>query len=362
MRQKIIIALTSVILLLCGFEGAVRFILGIQPAPPKFLLSPTLGWQWNPHYDAVTNYHGDEYRTIVSSQGLRNEVITIPKPPNVIRIIALGDSITEGGGVALENTFVKILEEFLQNEAPTQTIEVINAGTGDYGTEQELIWLRERGLHYQPDLVMVNVYLNDSRSFEPPSQTVATFHNFFVERSAFYYLSFHSIRWSLATQEIQSPDFRFRHDDEWTSKVWISNSEALTHLIQEADQDWGLAWQENELKTIETNLSRMLKLGQRYDFKLMLVFFPVDVQVYAQVDTPLNLDYPQQHLLKFAQANNIPSLDLLPVLRTQQTTDLFYDQVHLKPDTHRLVAEAIYMAIRANDVLFSNIVKVPLSE
>jgi hypothetical protein len=136
----------------------------------------------------------------------------------------------------------------------------------------------------------------------------------------------------------------------------------LTHLIQEADQDWGLAWQENELKTIETNLSRMLKLGQRYDFKLMLVFFPVDVQVYAQVDTPLNLDYPQQHLLKFAQANNIPSLDLLPVLRTQQTTDLFYDQVHLKPDTHRLVAEAIYMAIRANDVLFSNIVKVPLSE
>lgn len=132
MCQKISIA--SALLLLCGLEGIVRLILGIQPTPQKFRLSHQLGWEWNLGYEAVIDYHGDTYRTVVSSQGLRNEEVTIPKPPNVYRIIALGDSITEGGGVKLEKTFVKILGRLLQARTPAPIIEIINASTGDCGT------------------------------------------------------------------------------------------------------------------------------------------------------------------------------------------------------------------------------------
>jgi len=55
---------------------------------------------------------------MVSSQGLRNEEIPVPKPASVYRAIALGDSITEGGGVELDGTFVKLLERSLQIENP----------------------------------------------------------------------------------------------------------------------------------------------------------------------------------------------------------------------------------------------------
>jgi lysophospholipase L1-like esterase len=345
LRQNLIIAVTSVALLLCGLEGSVRIFFRIQPTAEKFQQSPQLGWEWTPGYDAVIDYHGDKYRLTVSSQGLRNEEISVPKPAGVYRVIALGDSITEGGGVELDGTFVKLLERSLQIENPEHTIEVINAGTGDYGTEQELIWLRERGLVYEPDLVLLNVYLNDSRSFTPPSSLIATLDNFLIRRSALYFFGRHATRWLLALQTIKSPDFRFRYDDEWGSEAWMTDSDALTRLIQEADQDWGLAWKDEELARIEDGITQMIQIANEHGFELLLVIFSVDVQVYAQVDTPLGLDRPQQELVAFAQRQGIPILDLLPLLRAHRASDLFYDQAHLKPATHQIVADAILQAL-----------------
>lgn len=93
--------------------------------------------------------------------GLRSAEVTLPKPEGVFRIIALGDSVTFGWGVREEDTYPAQLGELLAALHPDQRFEVINAGVSGYGTWQESAWLQQMAGQLQPDLVVVQVHLND---------------------------------------------------------------------------------------------------------------------------------------------------------------------------------------------------------
>jgi len=347
LRSKLLLAIASILLLLGGMEGFVRFVLRVSPVVERFRLSHTLGWEWTPGYDATESFHGVEYRMRISSQGLRNDEVTTPKPAGTFRILALGDSVTEGPGVELNQTFVKLVQQTLQADAPRgRTIEVINAGTGDYGTPQEVVWLRTRGLKLEPDLVIVGLYLNDSRSFDTRPAPVVYFNNLLVSKCAFYHFYRNAVRARTVDQAEAAPDFRFRYIPAWRSRGWIKDPRAIEALIQAADQDWGLAWNERELSRIEAGLIEMMQMAQTHQFSLFVVLFPTDVQVYAQTDIPQGLDWPQQELLAFARRQGLPALDLLPLLRDHQAEDLLYDLAHLKPVGHQLVATALVEALR----------------
>lgn len=109
----------------------------------------------------------------INSDGLRDvQRETLAKPDGVFRILLLGDSYVEGLRVPLEQTFGKVLEQQLNASAPAgQRFEVIPAGVSGWGTDQELLWLREHGAAYQPDLVLLaffpgNDFQNNSEALE----------------------------------------------------------------------------------------------------------------------------------------------------------------------------------------------------
>ena len=346
---NLFISAAAILFMAVVLEGGIRLLFPDHPQPDRFRLSTLLGWEWTPGYEAVEHFKGVDYQMKISTQGLRNELVVVPKPAGTYRILALGDSITEGPGVELQGTLIKILERLLAEKwVGIETVEVVNAGTGDYGTEQELIWLRERGVSYEPDLVILNLYLNDSRSFVPPASFTAAYNNFLVEHSAFYTFWRSLVRQQLVAQNQATTDFRFRFLPAWEAGGWRTDSKALTQLIQSADQDWGLAWYDEELLRIEGMLTEMIQLAQTEGFELQLVIFPVNVQVYTQVDTPLDLTGPQYELVHFARQQGLPVLDLLPVLRAQNDEVLYYDQAHLTPHGHELAAEAIQDALEEN--------------
>ena len=94
-------------------------------------------------------------------KGLRDYEFPEKKPEGVFRIIVLGDSITEGHAIDIESTYPKKLEKLLNKGKPTRKHEVINCGVTGYNTFQELIFLKEKGIKYQPDLVIVGFCPND---------------------------------------------------------------------------------------------------------------------------------------------------------------------------------------------------------
>src|SRR5262249_33518898 len=84
------------------------------------------------------------------------------KSSGVFRVVVLGDSFTFGGKVPLEQTFSPSLERALGALEPSRRFEVVNLAVPGYNTEQEMLGLKEVGLGYHPDLVIVNFVLNDA--------------------------------------------------------------------------------------------------------------------------------------------------------------------------------------------------------
>ncbi len=97
-----------------------------------------------------------------NSLGLRNPEVAQPKPAGVFRILALGDSVTFGWGMRGEDTYPSQLASLLATLRPNQSFDVVNAGVSGFGTWQQALWLRDAGLSLQPDVVVVQVHLNDA--------------------------------------------------------------------------------------------------------------------------------------------------------------------------------------------------------
>lgn len=103
-----------------------------------------------------------------NDRGCRGPNHAVPKPPNVRRILVLGDSYVLGVGVHEEDTFTSRLEAILAADPSTPAgvrHEVINCGVSGYSTLQERQSFEILGPVYQPDIVIVGMVLNDDSSW-----------------------------------------------------------------------------------------------------------------------------------------------------------------------------------------------------
>jgi hypothetical protein len=95
-----------------------------------------------------------------NSLGLRDREYASPKPSTTFRILMLGDSFTEGGGLVLEHTVAKRVEVALDARGCGR-YEVINGGTASYSPILEYLRLQQLGPVLQPDLVVLNFDMTD---------------------------------------------------------------------------------------------------------------------------------------------------------------------------------------------------------
>ncbi len=88
-----------------------------------------------------------------------------PTAPPTLKILAVGDSLTEGLGVAADETYPAQLERALR--AAGHSVTVVNAGVSgetSAGTLQRIDWL----LQQQPDIVILAIGGNDGlRGIDP---------------------------------------------------------------------------------------------------------------------------------------------------------------------------------------------------
>jgi len=106
----------------------------------------------NRSYWHVTPDYRINIRT--NSKGIRaNGEIPYEKPPGVKRIVVLGDSFGMGYGVDLQDTFTSQMARSLEKNGIK--CEVVNLSVSGHGNAEHLVALKEEGLRYEPDLVLV---------------------------------------------------------------------------------------------------------------------------------------------------------------------------------------------------------------
>ena len=256
---------------------------------------------------------------------------------------------------------------------------MINLGVGDFGTAQELIALKEYGLAYKPDIVIIQIFpLNDicnnslalaglCRSPNDPfrpyyvevddrlvltsSQPVR---NFLRRNLASYSVLELAVKtYLLSPPPLEDEDYR---RSEMTIRGLPPVDPLLATYVPEPDQipPVRAGW-----RILERVLKELVTLGAEHNFAVVPLVIPFDIRVSpnwekfvrATPDLNMNRDYPERRLREFCKGLNLDPVLMLPVFR--ENVDLYLPPRggHLNLEAHRMVAEELLSHLRANGLI-----------
>jgi len=108
----------------------------------------TKGWKSRPNMGPVRRADGAVLST--NSHGLRGSTEhPYERRSGLPRLLLVGDSFTFGEGVSDAETYASQLQRWLPG------VDIVNMGMRGYGHDQMLILLREEGVKYAPDVVLL---------------------------------------------------------------------------------------------------------------------------------------------------------------------------------------------------------------
>jgi lysophospholipase L1-like esterase len=335
--KKFLLVLTSCLVSLLLAEAVVR-LLGAAPEVGtlergRYRLSPNprIGYEPIPHYE----YRGDDlanfdFRGRSNSLGFRDREHPLAKPPGTLRLLVLGDSIAAGHRVArTEDAFPAQLETLLRRRGIAA--EVLNFAVSGYNTEQEVETLRDKGLAFRPDLVLVAYCLND-RQKEVVSELVGQLLAA-GKKGARPAPSGPSILQSSHLSRLVRygvPGLAGR--GQTAGDTATANAADTADALED---------------TVEPAFARLGELARAHRFRVLVAVFPRFRKLF---------DYgpwegEHRAVATLAERHGFAHLDLLAAYRgpcwTGDLDDLAYDRWHPTERGHRCAAEALAGAVEA---------------
>ena len=326
-------------------EGFLRILdlpLASQPALSQWRKpSDTLGWKLIPSLRGKGNL-GTNIK--INSHGLRDIERSWDKPDGKFRILTLGDSFTYGDGVELNNTYAKLLENFLT--ADGLDIDVINAGVIGYNLYQSLIYFKTIGFKYDPDLIIYFFWIDDiggantaEKLREVKERLAAKQQTDYkiIEKSNLYVLNLIS-----NTKELLDRLLR-----PFTGADWLKSIENRQKYLEKL-HDSRLS-NADDLVIFKHHLNELNTLSKKNSAKLLIVLIP-DA---AQLNNP-HLQKSNSLLKYYCAQQKIPILDITEVFEGQQNISslyLFPLDAHTSAMGNNLIVKEVYKKIYAEDLI-----------
>ena len=113
-----------------------------------------LGWSHRPLERGLFKHPDFTVEVSNNSFGMRDIEYPVERTAKK-RMLVLGDSLGWGFGVELDQRFSEILEKAHPDW------EILNTSVSGYGTDQEYLYLKERGIAFRPDVVLLLFAYND---------------------------------------------------------------------------------------------------------------------------------------------------------------------------------------------------------
>ena len=105
-----------------------------------------------------------------NAHGMRDREYTKEKPEGTFRIAVLGSSMDMGWGIGTEETYVNLLEDWLNAHAAKRGIErrfqILNFAVAAYSPLQRLESYRRKAREFHPDMVIYSATMLDTRLME----------------------------------------------------------------------------------------------------------------------------------------------------------------------------------------------------
>jgi lysophospholipase L1-like esterase len=271
----------------------------------------------------------------VNADGFRDRRYAKRASADHFRILVLGDSLTFGYGVALDETYPKRMEAELAGAA-----EVLNFGVGGYNPYNEAALFADVGVGYEPDLVLVQFCGNDlgdpTRHFDAQTRL----HLRAIPDAAFPDPAQRRERASPALARALGLCRRLRLcalvDDAWM-RVRSVEADPRAELAALRAPD---ALPEGRVRDWLAGLYAELARGAAaIDAGFAVLAFPLRAQVEGELSDRL-----QGQLVALGAERGWQTLDLLPAFRAARGAGeepLFLDLWHPSAEGHRVAARAI---------------------
>jgi hypothetical protein len=334
-------------------EAALRLKGGSEASPAfqaLFLQDPEVGYRLKPN--AHARYTTEEFSTdlTINAQGVRDDRDIGPKAADERRVVVLGDSLVLSVQVDLAETFCKQLEAKLTATDGRHRWRVINAGVQGYGPVDEWLFYRHVVEGFQPDLVLVVVFVGNATAAAdkeawlagPPTSAPATIAAGGIRRL---------VRASMVLQYA-----RLRVNQLRARLTGPGPERPLASYLADPPADV-LRGLDVSRRAIGLIAARATSQGAHTAIVLMPARFQTDDADYrrlaenaSQTGDRLVRDAASDRFRQALEPIGVPMLDLLPVLHAQpDRSGLFFQQnIHLTPRGHRVVAEALFQFLETS--------------
>ena len=337
--------------------------------PDTFVADETLGWIHKPNTEGI--FASSEFTTHIkiNSKGLRDREYNYNKPDGIKRIIVLGDSQTEGWGVEDGERFTEVLEDSLLKD-----VQVINMGVWSYGNDQELLTLKNEGVKYNPDLVIVAFSCNDivdnmnsdnnmfvlnadneliltnisvsrkSDASDNQNNLFVTFQRFFQKYSHTYHFAFNRLLTNPIGKNLLVTLIAKLGLTEIYTQWYNLFSNTYTPEVQYGCNLTKAILKEIDVVAKENNAKTLIVLTTRQ----FQVYYDTWREAAGKVGITTqfcNISKPNDLIVEFGKKNDILVLDLLPEFREHAENGEqlhFYKDGHWNANGHKLAAELIY--------------------
>jgi len=237
-------------------------------------------WYWAHTPNTVISNQKKEFlfQRNVNSLGI-SEMELSQEKGSKLRILALGDSFTEGVGTSYENSWVKQME----TRWKSNNIETINGGIGGSDPIYEFVLYRDKLINYHPDILIITINSTDITDV--------------AGRGGFE--RFHND----GTAGKDAPSWEWLYATNHIIRLIINANDYSSSLLKNVHS------KEAELKAIlhiKEALSKLKTLTSEQKTKLLVVLQPSIQEFEGGIHTPF---FGQTELAKFLKEKQFHFLD-----------------------------------------------------
>jgi len=311
LRGNILLSINAVLFTFFVIEGGLRASRYVKDLMEGHMTSITynsqyaepedIGWyyNWDTNGTHALPLKGTDsiYKREVNDEGFPDDDFPLQKQPNEFRIISMGDSFTEGDGAPADSTWVQLLEDMLNARYEKLTFSNFNAGVIGNDPYFNYMMLKGRLLKYNPDLVIATVNRTDIWDILKRGEMER-----FLEDG------------DLAYNE--PPWWEWFYAISYIHRRFLNQFFGYDHLLQTPKQRKQA--QQEAVNGLVDLMERFRDLGQKKDFKFMMVFHPL-------------MDEARKNNYRFF-SSIIDVLKEKPGIHTVDMLDLFINDANMNED------------------------------
>jgi hypothetical protein len=278
--------------------------------------SPTRGWAVKPSLNNTTPF-GEGKFVNTNSKGLRGKTeYGYARVPGKKRILVLGDSFTFGTEVSDEETF----SHYLESDLPDT--EVLNLGVQGYGQDQMLIYLKDEGIKYHPDIVVLGFVFVDAY------------------RNLWNFFAFAKPKFDLTSDGLKLTNVPVPTPEQVLAREPCRSRAVDLGTILREKINWASGVNERKARELTGRiLDEMAATTRSIGAVPVFVYMPV----YDEVpDSSPSRTSREQYFYDYCQAQGVACLFLRPKFREAiEQGAKFETRAHWNPEMHRIAAQEI---------------------